>query len=69
MSSAVSGLAMFSSVWRSALIPRNASAIPPITIIPAPSSSASSASANLPVLISDWNTSGPVMPPIPVPTA
>jgi hypothetical protein len=67
--SAVSGRAMFSRLWRSALTPNRISTNPPTAMIAAPMKKPIATVAALPVAISAPNRSGPTIPPAPVPTA
>ena len=60
---------MSSRLWRSALTPSSSSAIPAPTISDAPMMNASAILPSFPVLTSEENTNGPVMPPAAVPIA
>ena len=60
---------MSSSDARSAFTPRKSSAIPPIAITPAPIRNATPTHVRSFVAIIFPNSSGPMIPPSPVPTA
>ena len=60
---------MFSSGTCSALTPKNSSTMPPTAITAAPMRNAVATSLRLPDAIRLPNRSGPVIPPIAVPTA
>jgi hypothetical protein len=66
---AVSGWAMSSRLCRSALTPRKISTSPAAIISAAPTEKATTVSATLPVLTREENSSGPAIPPAPVPIA